>query len=74
VSLSDEEFEVLSEEDHTLRSRRFEHMCTNRKNAPWSSGMCYRCGKHGHFIVEYPKAMEVKPKHKHRPKTDHKHC
>jgi hypothetical protein len=29
----DEEFEVLSEEDVTLLSRRFEHMYTNWKNA-----------------------------------------
>jgi hypothetical protein len=35
--------------------------------------MCYRCGKHEHFIAECPEAMEVKPEHKHRPRTDHKH-
>jgi hypothetical protein len=42
VSIPDEEFEVLSEEDLTLLSIRFEHMYTNQKNARWSSGMCYR--------------------------------
>jgi hypothetical protein len=73
VSIPDEEFDVLGEEDLAMLSRQFEHMYTNRKNARRSSGMCYRCGKHGHFIAEGPEAMEVKPEHKHRSRTDHKH-
>jgi hypothetical protein len=71
--MPDEEFDVLGEEDLALLSRRFEGMYTNQKNARRSSGMCYRCGKHGHFIVECLEAMEGKPEHKHRPRTDHKH-
>jgi hypothetical protein len=73
VPMPDEEFDVLGEEDLTLLSRRFENMYTNQKNAWRSSGMCYQCGKHEHFIAECPKAMEVKPEHKHRPRTNHKH-
>jgi hypothetical protein len=71
--MPDEEFDVLGEEDLTLLSRRFERMYMNHKNALRSSGMCYRCGKHEHFIDECPEAMEVNPEHKHHPKTDHKH-
>jgi hypothetical protein len=56
-----EEFDVLGDEELALLSRRFEHMFTNWKNARRSSGMCYRCGKHRHFIAECPEAMEVKP-------------
>jgi hypothetical protein len=66
VSMPDEQFDMLGKEDLTLLSRRFERMYTNRKNARRSSGMCYRCRKHGHFIAECPEAMEVKPEHKHR--------
>jgi hypothetical protein len=72
VSMPDEEFDVLGEEDLTLLSKQFERMYTNRKNTRRSSGMCYRCGEHVHFITECPEAMEVKPEHKHRPRTDHK--
>jgi hypothetical protein len=73
VSMPDEEFDVLGEEDLALLSRRFERMYTNWKNARRSSGMCYQCEKHGHFIAECPKAMEVKPDHKHHLRTDHNH-
>jgi hypothetical protein len=73
VSMPDEEFYMLGEEDLALLSRRFERMYTNWKNARRSSGMCYRCGKHGHFIVECLEAMEVKLEHKHRLRIDHKH-
>jgi hypothetical protein len=59
VSMPDEECDMLSEEDLTLLSRRSERMYMNRKNARRSSGMCYRCGKHRHFIVECLEAMVV---------------
>jgi hypothetical protein len=71
--MPDEEFDSLGEEDLVLLSRRFERMYTNRKNARRSSGMCYRCGKHGNFIIECLEAMEVKPEHKDCLRTDHKH-
>jgi hypothetical protein len=71
--MPDEEFDVLGKEDLALLSRQFERMYTNPKNARRSSGMCYRCGKHGNFITECPEAMEVKPEHKHCSRTDHKH-
>jgi hypothetical protein len=69
VSMPDEKFDVLGEEDLTLLSRWFERMYTNRKNARRRSGMCYRCGKHGQFIAECPEAMEVKAEHKNRSRT-----
>jgi hypothetical protein len=73
MSMPDEEFHVLGEEDLALLSRQFERMYTNRKNARRSSGTCYRCMKHGHFIAKCSDAMEIKPEHKHRPRTEHMH-
>jgi hypothetical protein len=57
VSMPDEEFNVLDEEDLALLSRRFERMYTNRENAWRSSGKFYRCGKHRDFIAECMEAM-----------------
>jgi hypothetical protein len=71
--MPDEKFDMVGEEDLALLSRRFERMYTNRKNTRRSSGMCYRCRKHEHFITECPEAIEVKPEHKHRQRTNHKH-
>jgi hypothetical protein len=73
VSMQDDEYDILGKEDLALLSRRFERMYTNRKNARRSSGMCYQCGKHGHFIADCPEAMEVKPEHKHCSRTNHNH-
>jgi hypothetical protein len=41
VSMPDEEFDILGEEDLVSLSRKFECMYTYRKNARRSSGMCY---------------------------------
>jgi hypothetical protein len=73
VSMLDEEFDVLGEEDLALLSKRFKHMYVNHKNARRSSGMCHKCVKHMHFIVECPGAMENMVMHKHSPRTEHKH-
>jgi hypothetical protein len=73
VFTTNEEFEVLRKKDLALLSRRFERMYMNRKNARWSSGMSYRCRKHGNLITECLEAMELKPENKNHPTTHHKH-
>ena len=73
VSIPDEELDVLTEEDLALLSRRFERLHENRRNSRRSSGPCYKCGKKGHFIAEYPKADERKVDYMPQPKFEHKY-
>lgn len=71
VSIPDEEFEVLPEEELALLGRRFTRLYENRKGTRRMASTCYRCGKTGHFIAECPE--EAKNDYKHRSKGDHKH-
>jgi hypothetical protein len=59
MSIPDEEFDVLGEEELALLSRRFDRLHENRRNARRSLGTCYKCG---HFIAECPEAEENKYK------------
>jgi hypothetical protein len=55
MSLPDEEFDVLREDEMALLTRRFERMHENRVNARRNSRACFKCGKAGHFFAECPK-------------------
>jgi hypothetical protein len=62
MSIPDEEFDVLGEEELALLSRSFDRLHESRRNARRSSGTCYKCGKGGHFIAECPEVEENKYK------------
>jgi hypothetical protein len=49
MSLLDEEFDVLGEDELALLTRRFERMHESRVNSMRNTRTCLQCGKPGHF-------------------------
>jgi hypothetical protein len=54
MSLPDEEFDVLGEDEMALLTRRFERMHKNWVNSRRNTRTCFQCGKPGHFIADCP--------------------
>jgi hypothetical protein len=76
MSIPYDEFDVLSEEELAILSRRFDRLHENRRNARRSLGTCYKCDKRGHFISECPEAEENKykmSKYKAHPRREDKY-
>jgi hypothetical protein len=73
MSVPDEEFDVLGEDELTLLTRRFERMYENWVNMRRNTRTCFQCGKPGHFIANCPEKVENKDNYKHKSKTDDKY-
>jgi hypothetical protein len=78
MSMPDEEFDVLGEDELALLTRRFERMHENRVNSRRNSRTCFKCGKAGHFFAEFSKVNnhekhKFKDKRKKSKKKDHGH-
>jgi hypothetical protein len=50
MSLPDEEFDVLGEDELAILTRQFERMHENRVNSRSNSRACFKCGKARHFF------------------------
>jgi hypothetical protein len=69
MSLPDEEFDALGEDELALLTRRFERMHENWVN----TRTCFQCGKPGHFVADSPEKVENKDDYKHKSRTDGKY-
>jgi hypothetical protein len=54
MSMSDEEFDVLGEDELALLMRRFEMLHENRVNIRRNTKTCFQCGKPGLFVADGP--------------------
>jgi choline dehydrogenase-like flavoprotein len=60
MSMPDEEFDVLGEDELALLTRRFERLHENRVKMRRNTRTCFQCGKPGHFVADCPEKVENK--------------
>jgi hypothetical protein len=72
ISVPDEEFDVLGEDELALLTRRFKRLHKNWVNMRWNTRTCFQCGKPGHFIADCTEKVENKDSYKHKSNTDGK--
>jgi hypothetical protein len=72
MSMPDDEFDDLGEDELALLMRRFERLHENRVNMR-NTRTCFQCGKPGHFVADSPEKIESKDGYKHKPRNDGKY-
>jgi hypothetical protein len=78
MSMADEEFNMLGEDELVLLTRRFERLHENRVNSRRNSRACFKCGKARQFFAGCPKVNnhdkhKFMDKRKKSKKKDHGH-
>jgi hypothetical protein len=70
ISMPDEEFNVLGEDELALLTKRFERLHENRVNMRRNTRTCFECGKLRHFVADCPEKVENKNNYKHKSNKD----
>jgi hypothetical protein len=78
MSMPDEEFDELGEDELALLTRRLERLHENRVNKRRNTRICFKCGKAGHYFAECPKVNnhdkhKFMDRRKKSKKKDHEH-
>jgi hypothetical protein len=73
MSMSDEVFDVLGEDELALLTRRLERLHENQVNMRRNTRTCFQCSKPGHFVTDCPEKVKNKDGYKHKSKTDGKY-
>jgi hypothetical protein len=71
MSMPDEEFDELGEDEQALLTRRFDEL--GEDELALLTRTCFQCGKPGHFVADYPEKAENKDGYKHKPRMDDKY-
>jgi hypothetical protein len=66
MTMPDEEFDVLGEDELALLTRWFERMHENWVNMRRNTRNCFQCGKPRYFVPDCPKKVENKDNYKPR--------
>jgi hypothetical protein len=73
MSIPDEEFDVLGEDELALLTRRFKRLHENQVHMRRNTRTWFQCGKPGHFVTDCPEKVENKDGYKHKSRTDGKY-
>jgi hypothetical protein len=73
MSVLNEEFDVLGEDELALLTRQFERLHGNRVNMRRNTRTCFQCGKPRHFVADCLEKVENRDNYKHKSKIDGKY-